>query len=162
VKFDNLIRIKEGEMSRIVFAVGLVVLVLGVAILAQTQSENVEQELTKLEKEWGDAEVKRDIAFFDLILADEYMFTNPQGAVWTKAQYIASLKSGDLRVISSVLDEIKVNVYGDSAVCFGRVTGRAQLKGKDISSQYRFTDTWVKRAGRWQCVADHSSEIAQK
>ena len=149
-------------MNRIVFAVSLVVLVFGVAILAQTQSENPEQELIKLEKEWGEAEVRRDIAFFERILADEYMFTNPEGAVWTKAQYIANLKSGDLMVLSSVLDEIKVRVYGDSAVCFGRATGRAQLKGKDVSSQYRFTDTWVKRAGRWQCVADHSSVIAQK
>jgi len=127
-----------------------------------TEMGSAEQELIKLEKEWGDAEVRRDVAFFDRILSDDYMFTDPEGIVWTKAQYIANLKSGDLMVISSVLDETKVNIYGDSAVCFGRASGRAQLKGKDISSQYRFTDTWVKRAGRWQCVADHSSVIAQK
>jgi len=149
-------------MTRMAFVVTLIGMAFGAAILAQTKAENVEQELIELEKDWGDAEARRDVAFFEQILADEYMFTDPEGAVRTKVQYIANLKSGDLTVISSVLEDIKVDVYGDAAVCFGRATSKAQLKGKDISSQYRFTDTWIRRAGRWQYVADHSSEIAQK
>ena len=149
-------------MKRMAIAVSLAGLVFGAAGLAQTQTRTAEQELIRLEKEWGDAEVKCDVAFFDRILGDEYMFPNPEGVVWTKALYMANLKSGDLTVVSSVLDEIKVNVYGDFAVCFGRSTGKAKLKGMDINSQYRFTDTWVKRDGRWQCVADHSSVITQK
>jgi hypothetical protein len=44
----------------------------------------------------------------------------------------------------------------------GRNTQKETLKGKDISGQYRWTDTFVKKAGHWQCVASHWSKIAQK
>jgi ketosteroid isomerase-like protein len=149
-------------MKCIVFAVGLVVLAFGVAILAQTQAESVEQELIKLEKEWGNALVNRGVAFLDGIFADDYIGTDSEGNVLTRAQEMASVRSGDYVLISMVLDDIRVHVYGDTAVYFGRSTDKAQYKSKDVSGQYRWTDTWVKHAGRWQCVASHGSRIAQK
>ena len=58
-------------MKRIAFAVGVMVLAFGAAILAQTQTESVEQELKKLEKEICHAWAKRDVASYDRILADD-------------------------------------------------------------------------------------------
>jgi ketosteroid isomerase-like protein len=153
-------------MKRIAIAVSVVVLVLAVAVqaqtLAQTKSGGVEQELIKLENEWADAWVKRDVAFFDRIIADDYTWTSPWGEVWTKAQDLALLKSGQDVIKSWVLADMKVRVYGDAAVVTGRNTIKETYKGEDVSGQNRWTHTWVKRAGRWQCVAAHSSEIAQK
>ena len=57
---------------------------------------------------------------------------------------------------------MKVRVYGDAAVVLGRNTVKEQYKGKDISGQSRFTDTWVKKDGRWQCVATAGSKITKK
>jgi ketosteroid isomerase-like protein len=154
-------------MKRIAIAVCVVLLVFAVTIIAQApaqpKSGSVEQELMKLEKEWGDAVVKHDWAFLDQILADDYTWTGPDGKVWSKAQTLASLKSGEDVVSSLVTDDVMVRVYGDTAVVTGRTTVKEQYKGKDISGQYRWTDMWVKHAGRWRCVADHSSRIvAQK
>jgi ketosteroid isomerase-like protein len=153
-------------MKRIAIAVSVVVLVLAVAVqaqtLAQTKSGGVEQELIKLENEWANAWVKSDVAFFDGIEADDYTYTACEGSVWTKAQDLALLKSGEDVITSWVLADMKVRVYGDAAAVTGRATIKETYKGKDVSRQERWTDTWVKRAGRWQCVAGHSSEIAQK
>ena len=123
---------------------------------------SVEQELIKLEKDWAEAVVKRDLAFLDRILADDYAWTGPDGKVWSKAETLAGLKSGEDAVSSCVTDDFTVRVYGDTALVMGRSTFNETLQGKDISSQDRFTDTWVKRAGRWQCVAMHCSKIVQK
>jgi ketosteroid isomerase-like protein len=149
-------------MKHNVFAAGLIVLVFGLLALAQTQTESVEQELIKLENEWADAWVKRDAASFDRIIADDYTWTSPWGDVWTKAQDLALVKSGEAVIKSWVLADMKVRVYGDTAVVTGRNTIKETYKGEDVSGQNRWTHTWVKRAGRWQCVAAHSSEIAQK
>jgi hypothetical protein len=43
-----------------------------------------------------------------------------------------------------------------------RNTYKMRLEGKETTGQIRFTDTWIKRDGRWQCVAAHNSTIAQK
>jgi len=149
-------------MKHISIAVSLAVLVFGVAVLAQTQTETVEQELIKLENEWGEALVKRDAASIDRIIADDYMGTYVDGSVFTKAQLIEMVKSHKEEMLSFVIDEWKVRVYGDVAVVTARITVKMQLAGKEMTDQSRFTDTWVKRAGRWQCVAGHNSTIAQK
>jgi ketosteroid isomerase-like protein len=163
-------------MKRIAIAVSVAVLVLTVAVSPQPNQEvekqyqyalkkrlSPDQELIKLENEWADALVKHDWAFLDQILADDYIWTDPDGNVWTKAQFLASLKSGEDVLTAAVADEIRVRVYGDVAVVTGRTTVKEQYKGKDISGQYQWTDMWVKDyAGRWQCVASHSSRAPLK
>jgi len=153
-------------MKRIAIAVCVVILAFAVAVAAQTtfkpRGGSVEQELIKLEKEWGDALVKCDVAFLDRILAEDYMFTSPLGEVLTKAQTLAELKSGEDVVSSVVNHDMKVRVYGDAAVVTGHSTYKEMVQGKDISGEYRWTDTWIKKGSRWQCVADHASSVAGK
>ncbi len=149
-------------MKRLAIAVCVVVLAFGVAILAQQKSGSAEQELLKLEQDWTNANVKADVAFLEQILAEDWVFTDPEGVVWTKAQSLAVLKSGEDKIASMVPDDMKARVYGDAAVVTGRNTTKETLKGKDISGLYRWTDTWIKKAGRWQCVATHASMIVQK
>jgi len=122
----------------------------------------MEQELLKLEQDWANANVKADVAFLDRILAEDCVFTDAEGVVWTKAQSLAHLKPGGHVITSMVSDDMKVRIYGDAAVVTGRNTTKETLNGKDTSGQERWTDTWIKRNGRWRCVATHSSRIAQK
>ncbi|MGD0920661.1 MAG: nuclear transport factor 2 family protein [Terriglobia bacterium] len=146
-----------------------VVLVLAVAcqVFAQAKpaapakSASVEQELIKLENDWNNASVKRDLAALSRIVADDWTDIEPEG-IFNKAQTLANLKSGEEVWTSAVADEMKVRVYGDAAVVLGRNTVKAQYKGKDLSGQYRFTDTWVRKDSRWQCVATAAVKIAQK
>lgn len=126
------------------------------------QTESAEQELIKLENEWADDWVKSDVEFHDRIMADDFTWISPWGEVFTKARNLALLKSGDDVIESWVLTDMKVRVYGVAAVVTGRDTIKETYKGEDVSSQNRWTHTWIKLAGRWQCVAGHSSEIRQK
>jgi len=52
-----------------------------------------------------------------------------------------------------------VFVVGDTAIVHGLWTETATLNGKDTSGQFRFTDTFVKRDGRWQAVATYSTKL---
>jgi len=147
-------------MKRMACAVGICVLAFGVAILAQQKSGSAEQELIKIEDDWAVAQVNRNLAFFEKVLADDYILWDPDGAPQTKADLLALLKSGELVVVSAVNKDAKARIYGDAAVVTGRWTAKEILKGKESGGQFRYTDTFIKRAGRWQCVAGHSSRIA--
>jgi len=149
-------------MKRFAIAVSVAGLVFGVAVLAKTQTGTVEQELIRLENEWNDAWVNRNIAFFERIYADDFMVTTSDGSVLTRAQDIANVKSGDDVATSVMGDDFKVRVYGDTAVVTYRSTEKGQFKGRGFSGQYRWTDTWIKKDGRWQIVAAHCSRITQK
>jgi hypothetical protein len=61
-----------------------------------------------------------------------------------------------------VVDEIKARLWGDTGVVWMRTTEKSQVNGKDTSAQYQGTSTWIKRSGRWQWVASHSSKVVKK
>jgi len=120
-------------------------------------AQGVEQQLKKQESDWAAAEVKKDYAVLDRIMADEYISTDPDGKVFSKAQTIASFKSDQNVVTSEAVSELEVHVYGDAAVVTGLT--KETVKGHPGTDTYRFTDTWVKRGGAWQCVAGHASRV---
>ena len=123
----------------------------------------VEAELMQLERDIGEANIKRDKAFFERVEADEFIFTDSGGGITTKAEDVASLDKpvGDTKLVSYVVDDMKVRVYGRTAVVTGRVTSTYKQQDKELVSKTRFTDVFVKRDGRWQLVAGHSSRIRQ-
>jgi uncharacterized protein (TIGR02246 family) len=124
-------------------------------------SGNVEQTILKLEQDWANALKTGDVAAIERIEADDYTFTDPEGKVSGKAEDIADLKSGDFKAQSMDLKDMKVRVLDDdAAVVTGVMDLKATQKGKDISGQYRFTDVFAKRNGRWQPVASQGTRIA--
>ena len=126
--------------------------------------KKAETELMDLERDIGAANVRRDKAFFEWIEADEFIFTDSAGGVTTKAEDVASLDkpAGDFKLVSYDVDDMKVRVYGNTAVVTGRTTTKLQSKDREVVSRSRFTDVFVKRDGRWQLVAGHSSRLREQ
>ena len=149
-------------MKRPILAISLAVMALAVAVQAQTapqtQAGSDEQELIRMENDWLQAFFKNDGAFADRFLADDYMGTDEHGDVKNKAQKIAEIKAGAHLSTSGVLDNIKVRVYRDAAVVTGRHIMKGLFQGKEYRSPYLWTDIFIKRGGRWQCVASHVSK----
>ena len=119
-----------------------------------------EQTLLKLEQDWGEATMKGDVAFVDRSEAEEYVYTDPNGQLSNKKDSLDAAKAGATKISSFKIRDVKVHVYGDSAV----LTGQTQLKGKDdsgndISGDYRWTDVFIRREGRWQAVASQATTI---
>jgi ketosteroid isomerase-like protein len=138
--------------------------VLLVALLATASSfgqkpGGAEQELIRIEQQMTDALLKGDATANERYLAEGYVFTAPDGTVQDKARAVADVKSGDLKFQSSKLDDIKVRVYGDTAVVTYGSTDNGTYKGKDISGKYRWTDVFVKRNGKWQIVSGQGTPV---
>jgi len=73
----------------------------------------------------------------------------PPGRVTDKAQDRTDLSSGDYKIQSEQLSDLRVHVYGNVAVAAATNLMKGTYKGQDLSGKYRFTDTWVKRNGKW-------------
>jgi ketosteroid isomerase-like protein len=130
---------------------------------AQTRSTTA-QELIKLENAWSQAAVNRDGAALRQFYAEEYTFTDADGAVTTKNEELKNITGGAFKLADFKFENMEVRVYGNVAV----VTGRNTIHGvwedivRDVSGPYRFTDVFVKRAGRWLCVASQSSRVIER
>jgi uncharacterized protein (TIGR03067 family) len=111
-----------------------------------------ERELTQLIKDLNVAVVKADLAFLERILHEDYVHHRMRGTAENRAEYLENRKTGrvDFDVLAS--EEIRVRVFGDTAI----VTGRATAKGKDqhgtIDDQRLWTRVFLRRDGRWQLI----------
>jgi len=121
-----------------------------------TASGADEQALYQTERDWAEASVKKDAAALDRLLANEFQ-ANYARFVGNKKQFLADLKSGRTKIESNINSEMKALVFGDRAIVHGLATVKSSMAGKDTSSQQRYTDVFIKREGRWQCVTGYSN-----
>jgi ketosteroid isomerase-like protein len=125
------------------------------------QSGNAKQALLQLKRDWEQANAKNDLAALERILAPEFVNTDSDGRVSTRAEVVARRKSGAIKYSAFTQDDYKVQVMGDTAVVTGRSTMKAVHDGKDISGQERSPTPSCAAVARWQAVATHSSRVAR-
>ena len=118
-----------------------------------------EDEIRQLEREWGDAFERGDMAALDRFMADDYILTDPLGNVRSKAESLAALKSNEVRFESTRSDDVRVRINGDTAVVTGRSTFKGRYKGWSMAGQYQYTDVLVKRRGSWMAVSSHITAL---
>lgn len=125
---------------------------------APVDKTSVEQTLMQVERDWGSAEIKKDYAAVDKILADDWVGIDYDGTIIAKAQAMADLRSGSSTLSSEELGPMTVRVFGSTAVVTGSDTEKSTDRGKDSSGKYVWTDVFVFRNGRWQAVASQSTK----
>jgi ketosteroid isomerase-like protein len=119
---------------------------------------SVEQILKQMEREWGQAEIKKDYEAVDRILAEDWVGIDYDGKIVAKPQAMEDLKSGTSTLVSEALGPMTVRVFGNTAVVTGSDTERSTDRRKDSSGKYVWTDVFVFRNGRWQVVASQSTK----
>jgi ketosteroid isomerase-like protein len=123
------------------------------ATATASPTENVEQIVAKLERDWADAIVKGDVATIDRILADDFNYTNWDGTTTTKAQHVEDIKSKAYKAESINLENLKVRVFGDAAVVTVGQVEKNQFKGKNNSGHYRiFTRREMVNGRSWPAM----------
>jgi hypothetical protein len=145
-------------MKQILFIVALTVSISSICF--GQGNGNVEQTITNIEQELNNALLKSDASVFERYFADNFIFTDPGGAVGHKTEMIASMKAGDFKFESSNIDSMKVVVYGNTAVANYRSTDKGKVKDFDISGVYRWTDVFVKQNDSWKQVSGQGTPIA--
>ena len=153
-------------MKRIAFTVLLVaapLLEFGESPAGAQPAGNAQTEriIVQMEDDWAAALVRADAATIDRIVAPEWTLAEETGKLLPKAMTDADLRSGNYKVASFKNNEVKVRVYGTTAIVSGLETQTSTYQGKDSSGQYRFTDVFINRNGVWKVVATHVSKVTK-
>jgi hypothetical protein len=131
------------------------------AASAQQQSSD-EAQLLQLEKGYCTAHLERDAGWLGKLLADDYTGVHSRGGSETKNEAIASLKDPKNAYSACVEKDMKARVYGDAAVVTGRQIYSGSYKGEPFKDrEVLWTDTFIRKGGRWQVVASHSTAVKE-
>ena len=115
-----------------------------------------EEELIELQNAWMDAWRRQDRVRLDEILAPEFTLTSARtDRLVDRAEWLSLLDT--VRNESFVYSDFLIDVFGDAAIVHSRLSQVATVGDQRWDATFALTDVWIRRDGRWQVVARHSS-----
>src|SRR5215468_6309959 len=127
----------------------------------EEKDSNLIQAVLKLEQQWEDALLKSDVAALEKIYDDSLVYTHSSGAVDNKSVYVGNIKSGAAKYESMKRDDIKVRVYGDTALVNCHWEVHVMSNGNKIDTNARYLHVYVKQKDGWKMVSHQATRIAQ-
>ena len=132
-------------------------------MLGQKDNSELENEVTKVEEEFGQAMIKNDADKIGSFLSDDWIIVDPEGGIIDKARFLIVIRSGALTHEAMDSADVRVRIYGGStAVVTALTSSKAKYMGQELSTRERTTDVFVKQGGQWQCVVTHLTTFSKK
>ena len=114
-----------------------------------------------MENAWEAAVAKHDAASVEGLIAADFVGVSSKGKFIDRADSIGEFKKDKDTYKSAKNEKLNVKMFGPNVTV---VTGRARevgtgKDGKAFDRTFLYTDTWVMRGGKWQCVASQVAKI---
>jgi ketosteroid isomerase-like protein len=124
-------------------------------LFGQTADQQAtEQYIRQCEAQWAEDTASGKTENVQQFLAEDFIGVDTSGKMYDKKKEIQGLADDAKHFVSNHVNEIKIRFFGDTAVAQGSESwvGK-EADGKERRGRFVWTDTWVKRDGKWQVVA---------
>ncbi len=118
------------------------------------------EAILQLERDIMAAIKNKDAASLEPLLAEDFIYRTHFGAESNQQEFLQSIAAFPVEIISLRGDELRVNVYGETAILTGVQIAVARTpEGEPEESAVAFTDVFVKRDGRWVMTLAYGIEL---
>ncbi|HKR00277.1 MAG TPA: nuclear transport factor 2 family protein [Pyrinomonadaceae bacterium] len=141
-------------VALLTFAIGLTAAtLLGTSRVAYSSDSSAAQEVLRVENQYIQAHLNRDVATLDNVLADDFTIRSRRG-LETKFDRLELLQNPDFAFAVIDTSNVQVEVDGDTAIVSGTAYVVNRYGDEELTSPtYTFTRRYEKRQGRWQIVS---------
>jgi len=119
--------------------------------------DSVAMKLIAMDRMWAESNCRPQPGL-DEVFADEFLGTAPDGTRYGKEEAMSPLKNPDRQC---KFGDVKVHFWGyDLAIAYGNESSiRIGADGKEYKRCLAWTDTWLKRDGKWQLIAAQDNVV---
>lgn len=122
-------------------------------------SKGVEAELIRVAHDWDRAMVQNDADAIGRYMADDWTIIGADGSMSDKATFLGLVKSGALSHDTMESDDVRVRLYGDTAIVMARGVSGGKFEGEAFRELEQSTSVFVRQGGHWRCVLTHLSRL---
>ena len=122
----------------------------------------MEEEIAKVEKGFTDAIARNDLKAIERFVTDDWIIVNADGGSIERERFLEVIRSGALTHDMMESNDMRVRVYGDSAVVTAVTRSKGKFMGQEFSTHERSTDVLVKIDGQWRCVLTQLTGFTKK
>jgi Domain of unknown function (DUF4440) len=133
------------------------------AAVMPVKKSTPEAALREIENKWEASIMSHDPSVAQAYLGNDYRGVSSKGKVLNKSTLLAEIKKDTDTYTSTKNGNMDVRVFGGHfAVVMGTSTEVGKGKdGKAFKRSFRWTDAWVDRDGKWQCVASQAMLLSK-
>jgi hypothetical protein len=147
-------------LSGLLAAIGLMMCVSAIG------AADSRDEIEGMEQKWAEAVERNNPDEIGSFLEARFTFVNPRGVLLHREEHLDDFRQKRTVFSKVELSEIVIRVYGEDAVVTSRpkITGFAVTPAGKMSfdaTPARFTDTLIRRSGKWESVARHMSLVSE-
>lgn len=152
-----------------ILAVVIISLTLAFTVaVAQTGNEKavtdsnsiIEKEIKSLVREMHDTLLRCDKEHLFSFFAEEFIGTSYEGYTTNKQQLVKTFRCPTIDAkITRDIEDYKIRTGGDTVIVSYRIIERVEVGEKKSAGQFLYTDTFVKRDGRWQMISSHATRV---
>jgi ketosteroid isomerase-like protein len=121
---------------------------------------DAERHIAESERQWAESVATGETSAIERILADDFIGVSPEVQLYDKKKMVFDTRTAPETFVSNHLNEVKVRFYGGTAVAQGNESWE-QRKGEPRYGRFVWTDTWIRRNGKWQIVAAEDLAVAE-
>ena len=133
------------------------------AAVMPTKKSTPEATLKDIEDKWEASIMLHDPSVAQAYLGNDFRGVSSKGKVMSKSRLLAEIKKDTDTYTSTKNGKVDVRVFGGHfAVVTGTSTEVGKAKdGKAFKRSFRWTDSWVDRNGKWECVASQAMQLSK-
>lgn len=134
-------------MKSVVISLSLIVL--GASSFAQSSS--IEQDVETLSKAKWQWMADKDVAKLATLFHDRSKFVHMSGT-WKKDEELEIIESGSIWYKNADVHDVAVEVFGDTAVVWNRITLQAVVRGNEVSNEFTVTEIYKREEDSWKLL----------
>lgn len=124
--------------------------------------DRARQEVLRVADEWDRAMVENDVDAIGRYMAEDWIIVGSDGSVGDKPSFLQLVRSGALTHDEMTSEDLRVRVYGDTAVVTARGVSGGHYRGQAFRELERSSSVFVRERGQWRCVLTHLSCLSQE
>jgi len=129
------------------------------AFLAAPTSASAQDDIravTLLNERYQKAVLQSDAATMDAILADDFVLYSSSGTEYSKKDLLADARRKDLVYQRNECSNVRVRVWGDTAVVSASLWEVGTDKGTPFDHRVDFADVYVRTSKGWKYIVGHA------
>ena len=128
---------------------------------AQDVNDNADVRVTA--QAFDDAQAHKDGAALERLLAPDFLLVRGSGRIGDRRDFIQGFTDPTVTFEPfTVTDRLFLRIAPDAAIVGGEAWVRGREKGKPFAEHFRFSDTFVRRDGRWLAVYTQVTPLPAK
>lgn len=114
-------------------------------------SQDFKQEIIDLSQMKWEWMANKDVANLTKLFDDESKFVHMSGS-WKKARELEIIESGSIWYKEAIIHDTDVELHGDTAIIWSRITLVAHVRGNDVSNEFTVTEIFQNKSDHWKLL----------